>query len=166
MDLNYFVLFNAGLLRGIACFFLGIAAYKVYRRYAGGLQGLKKVSLLELGLVFVLLVLVFARSGSNSPLDFLAPPVFFALVLIFALDRGLLARGLAKIRYVGAISYSIYLNQITLLIVLRYLFDSFGWSLDAYLYVYFPLLLVYSHFTYRYLERPAMQWGKRLLQKH
>ena len=33
------------------------------------------------------------------------------------------------------------------------------------LLVYLGVLLVYSHFTYRYVERPMRNWGRRLLER-
>lgn len=155
---NYYTALNAGLLRGFASFFLGIVAYRTFlamqtwgvsphfKTYAGLYE-----ALLLVGLVCVLLI----RNDVKSPVDFFAPPLFFLMVILFARENGFISRGLKEIRYLGTISYSIYLNQIFVLMICSYIFDIYHLNQDHIMVAVILSLIVTSHFTYRYIECPS-----------
>ncbi|MES2819190.1 MAG: acyltransferase [Pseudomonadota bacterium] len=158
---NYFQVLNSGLLRGWAAFVLGILAYRAYRVLSGvriAAWLLMVAQLVSLGLV---LFLLFGRQGTLRILDLFAPFVFAALVLLFAFESSLLARLLAKLKWLGTISYSVYLNHLIILMLVDTGLGSLGYSHWTLTPVYLIALIAYSAATYRFIERPA----QRLIQK-
>jgi peptidoglycan/LPS O-acetylase OafA/YrhL len=150
---NYFTVVNAGLVRCLASFSLGILTYRLYLRWQG-VQGARRVwSIAEVVVLAVLVVLLFGRSGKTSALDFAMPFLFMGVILVFALERGWVAEQLGRLAYFGKISYSLYLNQFAVLFLVRHFLP--GRSVPLTLTVFLAVLWAYSHFTYRWLEQPA-----------
>ncbi len=83
------------------------------------------------------------------------PYVALLMVAIFAFERGWVSRVLRRLAYLGDISYSVYLNHLAVLMVFRHLALQYGWPKAQVLGMTLAVVLVYSHFTYRYLEIPA-----------
>lgn len=162
---NYYGYLNSGMLRGLSGFLLGVLAYRIYLR-VNNVQGWLVVKTpLEITAVATVMVVIFAREEKVSSLDFFAPFVFIILVVSFADESGFLSRRLRRLAYLGTISYSIYLNQIIVgHLVWRFvpaLRDTFYFRLTVFLVV----LLVVSHFTYMFVEKPMRNKikGKRCL---
>lgn len=158
---NYFQVLNSGLLRGWAAFVLGVLAYRAYRRLCGihiAAWCLMAAQLLSLGLV---LFLLFGRQGALRILDLGAPFVFAALVLLFAFENNPLARLLAKLKWLGTISYSVYLNHLIVLMLVDTGLGGLGLSHWALTPLYLIALILYSTLTYRWIERP----GQRLTRQ-
>jgi peptidoglycan/LPS O-acetylase OafA/YrhL len=158
---NYFQVLNSGLLRGWASFVLGVLAYRAYRVLSGvriAAWLLMAAQLFSLGLV---LFLLFGRQGALRILDLFAPFVFAALVLLFAFEGSLLARLLGKLKWLGTISYSVYLNHLIVLMLVDTGIGGLGYSHWALTPLYLVVLLVYSAATYRLVERPS----QRLIQQ-
>ncbi len=111
-------------------------------------------SLLELLAVTGVIFVMFAREGKLSELDFLAPFAFMLVVAVYADESGPISRGLKGLRYLGTISYSLYLNQIIVNTLVWQWFPSLRDLFYPQLAVFLLALLVVSHFTYFFIERP------------
>ena len=163
---NYYGVLNSGMIRGISSFLLGILAYRMYlwlcekndRIYRNPLL-INASEVITLSLSLLLMV----RSSLRNGLDFCAPFAFTLTVVVFAMERGLISKTLKKFRYLGTISYSIYLNQVAVMLLAWVLFKKPSVPSLPLLVVYLSILLVYSHLTYKYLEKPARIKGRQLV---
>ncbi len=157
---NYFRVFNSGLLRGWASFLLGVLAYRGYRALS-----LRHLPPVPLGLVQALLLAAAVALFLPRALrlaDLLAPPLFALGVTAFAFAGGGPARLLARLKGLGTISYSIYLNHLVVLMLVNSgVCEPLGLAHGPLTPLYLVVLLAYSAFTYRYLEAP----GKRLFRR-
>lgn len=165
---NYYGVINSGMIRGAASFLLGILAYRIHQRYKNhqGRKAFRFFSYLEAVCLIGVAGILFERDGSQSSLDFIAPYVFMLVVVVFSFEQGGISRFVKMFRYLGTISYSIYLNQITVLLLSTYLADKWH-APGAVLFVqYILVLLVYSHYTYRFIERPLRIKGRDLFSAH
>ena len=70
-------------------------------------------------------------------------------------------RGLAATAV--AIYHSIYLNQITVLLTITYFLSKLGTPKWLGLLIYLSVLFVYSHFTFKYIEKPLRSKGRNIL---
>lgn len=162
---NYFTFINSGLLRGIASFFLGILSYRIYLHYRDDLRLKKYINYLEILCILAIVAIIFGRPGKFSGLDIFAPYIFMFAMPVFAFQLGAISNHLKKYKYLGEISYSIYLNQITVLMSTKYILSNFHISKIYILFIYLIILIIYSHFTYRYIEKPLREKGRNLLAK-
>lgn len=173
---NYLGVFNSGIVRGVASFSLGIVAYRVHlyaRTSDHTLRTRGRAFRLAVLACAALLVLV-PRPGAGW-IDFLAPLVFFATVVLFAeRDRGD-SRTLRYAAYLGEISYSIYLVHYPVLQFMRYIREVLKhkqWDAGLGQLFVDPVLslmpfiiavLLVSHFVYRWFEVPSKRWVKHIL---
>jgi peptidoglycan/LPS O-acetylase OafA/YrhL len=152
---NYFGVINSGLVRGAAGFAVGILVYRAWRATAGAPRW---AAWAEPVLVVLVVVVLFFRPSSTRLWDFAAVPVFVLLVYVFAFETGVFSRVLSGLRWLGTISYSVYLNQLAVLIVVEtagHLVAAPRWLVAA---VYLVGLLIWSAITYRWVEEPARRW--------
>lgn len=157
---NYYGWVNAGLLRGISCFSLGIISYRIYRHYRDFEIKSFHFNILEVFMVISIAALLFGRDGKNSPTDYIAPFLFMLAVPLFAFERGSLSKLFTHGQYLGQISYSIYLNHIAILYLVSALVNRTALSGAWLAPLFLGALIVYSHFTYQWIERS----GNRKLQ--
>lgn len=162
---NYYGFINSGLLRGIASFFLGIIAYRIYLYFKDAGRFKKLINYLEIVSVIGVIVILFGRTGKHSGIDIFSPFLFMVVVVIFSYELGWLSKSLKKLKYLGTISYSIYLNQFTVIMVLRYILYNLNTPPLLFLAIYILILLPYSHFTYKYIEKPLRSRGKHLISR-
>lgn len=159
---NYFGFLNAGMLRGWACFTLGILSHRLYGRIEGRAQlGAAPLAVLQALSLAGIAWFVFSPKDGTPRLEFLGAPFFALSVALLALDRGLPARVVGLFAPIGTISYSIYLNHYFVLLVLLALGSKLEWSQNGVLAVFLPVLLLYSAATYRWIEMP----GQRLMRR-
>lgn len=121
------------------------------------------INYLEIVCAIGLIVIVFGRTGKHSGLDIFAPFIFMIGVVIFSYELGWFSKFLRKFKYIGTISYSIYLNQFSVIIALNYIFYNIHISPLLFLAIYISILLTYSHLTYKYIEKPLRSRGKHLI---
>ena len=107
--------------------------------------------------------------------DFLAPPLFFATVVLFSEGDNRDSRILRYAAYLGEISYSIYLVHYPVLQFMRFVREvlkhkhwdaGFGQLFADPVMSLIPFLvavLLVSHFIYRWFEVPSKRWVKRSL---
>lgn len=152
---NYFQVINSGLLRGWSSFALGLLAYRAYRQARHIAWPAWLLSGAEVLISLIVLGLFFGRGDTLHHLDILSPFVFAAMVLIFALEGGVLSRAVARLNGLGRMSYSIYLNQLVVLMLVDTGLAHLGYSHGQLVPVYLGVLLAYSALTYRWIEVPA-----------
>jgi peptidoglycan/LPS O-acetylase OafA/YrhL len=157
---NYYGFINSGLLRGGCSFLLGVLTYRMYLQLQNIAEppNLLLASVLELVVLAMAIFVVLSTKIINSKLDMLAPFVFMFVVLVFSCDGGVISKLLYYIRYLGTISYSIYLNHIPVVIIIVHLSKIYDLGRTEILYAVFATVIVISHFTYRYIEKPARVW--------
>jgi peptidoglycan/LPS O-acetylase OafA/YrhL len=174
--------FDYGFFRCLDGFFVGVLVHWLYRS-GWRVQIGPTINPTALEFSVVLAVTVFVSVADAGPVSLLSPLIFGAAVYVFALERGAVSRLLLTrpFRAAGAWSYSIYMTQAFLLIVMArsirlvqaYLggiapIDAtvegsrqpllwFGTvlSADALVMLYLGLLLVTASITYRFIENPG-----------
>lgn len=159
---NYFYFVNSGMLRGMSSFIIGILSYRIYLHFKEDASVKKYANHIEMLCVIGVVIVVFGRAGKSSAMDFLTPYVFMCVVAVFAYENGWLSNSLKKLSYLGEISYSIYLNQVTVVILLEKFTKNLGMTRWSILIGYFVVLILYSHLTYRYIEKPLRLKGRRV----
>lgn len=168
---NYFVVLNSGLLRGVFSFLLGVVAYRAHARgLAHAAPSLARLAVLAASLALVLI----PRPGWGR-VDFIAPFVFSACVILFARDSVRWRNWITPFAYLGTISYSIYLVHYPIIYGLLYLHVvAIGLHAPAWLtgllfgqgsnlVAYLCLVLLSSHFTFIWFERPSRTAVRRWL---
>lgn len=149
--LNHHGVLNSGLMRGIAGFALGAAAYLVSERHAGITARLGPFALP----VSTLLLAFFLIDAWPWPVGAVFALVAFSSVLAIAGAAGVPVLASHPFVWLGAVSYSVYLLHIPLL-----------WSANALLgrdlagFENLPLLalvLAASHLSYRHFELPLQR---------
>lgn len=153
---NYFYVINSGLIRGVGSFLIGIVAYRVWKNI-GSIEFKRERLLftcLEVVTLAAVLIILFWRESKVSSLDFAMPPAAFLVVVVYGLEKGLVSYFIKPFKYTGTISYSIYLNHFTVLLVVNRLLSSISGNPLIFLTVYTAVVLIYSHFTYKFIEMP------------
>lgn len=162
---NYFTFVNSGILRGLSSFFLGILSYRIYLYYKYDKRIRKSANYIELLCITAVLVIVLGRNQNFSSIDMFAPFLFMFLIAIFAFELGTISNHTKKYKYLGAISYSIYLNQFPLLVMVKHALKEVVISRGLVVALYLVMLIVLSHFTYQYIEKPLRKKSQRLLSR-
>lgn len=183
-----------GLIRCVAGFFTGVAAYFVHEAWRG--RALPLATLAEVAVVaLAALFMVIAGNGPDEvhAVSVLAPAVFALAILVFAKEAGALSRLLhaRPLRALGAWSYSIYMVHMPLLVLVGYglwLYgDLAGASLEtrtlveghakqlydigqpataALLAAFLGAVVALAAFTYRRIEAPARDRFNRMAKAH
>jgi peptidoglycan/LPS O-acetylase OafA/YrhL len=188
MDVTY----DFGLIRCLYGFSFGMLVHIVFLKTrmftSSRFLSASLWTLLEAGIIFS--IVIFVSYHGSDIFSILAPVIFGITVIIFAQQNGLISSLLqAKpFRYIGAISYSIYLTHLmvqgSIYAVARYGHRRFGWHeltkleiegsrdfvfSDAENLVLVCIMLVLtvlaSSLTYRYIEQPSREWFRRYAAK-
>jgi peptidoglycan/LPS O-acetylase OafA/YrhL len=174
--------FDYGFFRCLDGFFVGVLVHRLFRS-GGTPRATPAFVATAVEIAVVVAVILFVSAADARSISLLSPLVFGAAVYIFAFERGAVSRVLLtrSFRTAGAWSYSIYMTQAFLLImiarVIRLLQAHLGganrieatvegfrqpllwfgsnWSADALVLVYLVLLLVTASITYRFIENPG-----------
>ena len=170
------ILYDYGILffsSHVPFFISGMGSYFVIKRY--GANSLKKHSfLLGLAIVFLGVVTIYYF---KCKIDVILPEEIFISVISFLLIVAS-ASGIPGwldntfTRYLGLISYSIYLTHIVVIKLLsrwgiynwiaETIGSAFGGFLIASMGTFFAVIVV-SHFTYKFIERPSLRYGKKVI---
>lgn len=151
---------QGGVARGLAGFSLGMLVASLPRlRIRGWLR-----PGIEVGcLVAFFAACIFLHDWTQI----FAPPVFAVIVWLLVQTEsrhGLSILGSGPGCYLGRISYSIYLTHYLVLIfafeALDDIYDLSDWPLSI-AAIIVTITVVLSHFTYRFIERPAREFGRR-----
>jgi hypothetical protein len=150
--------FEWGIARCVFGFFTGVLTFEVWSR-----SWLKRFggSGPEIGAVlFVLAYLIFIPG--HRALEYLAPPVFACLVLVFANGRGLVSEMMDRraVNALGRWSYSIYMVHMLVLAIIASALNIghfTGWRADAFTLGYIACVIGVSAFTWRWVEIPGQR---------
>jgi peptidoglycan/LPS O-acetylase OafA/YrhL len=129
------------------------------------------------------LVIIYSQSGDldvshenfflviNSGLlrGLIAPFLFCILVVVYSLERGIVSSLFCKFKWLGDISYSVYLNHFTVIWLLLYVWvNILELEAEADLVrspsnfaLYLVLVIGYSKFTYWFIEKPAQSFLRK-----
>lgn len=169
--------YDYGFLRCLAGFGAGMIACKLYETASAYFNNASYlfVSIVEFILFFSLLYWlseISGKSAGTARLNFAVAPLLMANIIVFAYGRGVLSKFFAHtvFQYLGKISYSIYLNHVIIANVMYIGYQlavSRGWSPtflqgDLLLLLFFALVIVFSHFTYHYVEVPGGRFIRTL----
>lgn len=158
---NYYAFINSGFIRCLASFLLGILIYRAHKEIHF-LQSKLWLTLLELTCLSLMFLVIFFREDKLNEADFFSPYIFALSILIFSLEGGFLSFLLKPLKYLGKISYSIYLNQITVLILCTHMSATWPALNNHRLTLYLSFLIVYSALTFVLIETPFKKQIKRL----
>ena len=184
MDTTY----EWGLVRCVFGFALGVACYRLHHRLPRSQQAVAAGSQLMtvLECLAVAAVVGFVSTAGTSVWSLFAPFVFALAVLVFSVEGGLLSQALRVplLRWLGKLSYSIYLTHFIFVLVLPGVINrivgqdlwtpmplpggqyvmAFGRdNLEGTLFYGFVLAttLAFSAFTYRWIETPGRDWSRK-----
>ena len=166
---RYMFASDYGFVRGILGFATGVLAFQL-KALSKRLTGHHE------WLFLALLVTSFYQIhySVTELTNLILPPLYFYGILVFSNESGLLSKGLktSLFQFLGKISYSVYLMHFIIL----WTFYQFAWNVIglepsaglAYLGIILVLLTVVitSHFTYMWVERPGMSFLRAKLAKN
>lgn len=184
IGLAVIVLGHDDLIRVARCFysfFLGVSVWR-YR----GLANKMPVTLVGIAGIIVSFALI--TFGSVLIQLTVLPPIFGILIVAISTDRGLIARFLRRrvCLFLGKISYSIYMVHFFIAFVLTNVIKVAckllhvpatlpgtdlailgrpGWTMDAVTLLYLAMVVAVATFTYSWVEKPGMEFGKRLAKR-
>lgn len=175
---------QGGFARCLYGFFAGVLAYYAYIwiKQRNGLLA----CVAGLQWPIVILLCIYMTLAGSGPLGFFAPAVFFLVVLAFASDRGSLAGALqmAPLRFLGKISYSIYLVHYPMILLVFRVLELIqrrmdigltyelvhgypllgfaqGWQTLVFMALLSALILLASYLSWRWVEVPCQAFGRR-----
>ena len=160
---NLTVWANYGVLRCLAELATGLVAYRIWRALPADVEpGRTAVAIVTIAEVLLLAgccMLLFRRVWT-SPNDVLAIPLFAGLVLMLATGRGFIAQTLTlqPFRWVGQLSYSVYINHFLVVMSLSLIIGTQWWLYSFFAeqkWPYFAVVLGLSWLTFTYIENPA-----------
>lgn len=178
------VTYDFGLVRCVCGFFLGMAVFEYSGRSYGRTSAARSWAASPWTQIGLVAALVLVMSFASGPSIVLIVPIFVTLVAALQSDRGPVGRILnaRAMRFLGRISYSIYMvhtlvlnvvsillkrvfavpadaDPVTLVPVLR--IDP--WIGDLLVVAVIGLVLAVSAVTYALVEEPARQYGRGLV---
>lgn len=145
---------NSGLVRCTASFCLGVLTYSVYTT----LKSKPRSFVLDLLLV---MAFVFTLSSEiiETRWDLLAPLLFATIVLRFSISESAIAAALVKVRYLGEISFSIYLVHYPLFVIAEANFDFDRRNVEIEpLFALCVATFLVSATVYKYFEMPTYRF--------
>jgi peptidoglycan/LPS O-acetylase OafA/YrhL len=181
--------FDWGFVRCLFGFALGVACWRVYslappRRAPDA----RIATVVEIGVVAM--VVAFVSTAGTSPLSFMAPFVFAVAVLVFAAEGGLVSAVFHSrpLKWLGTVSYSIYLTHFFVVLIMPSIVKRIThvdlWTamrlpdgqwvmaygrndLEGTLFYVAAVAatLVFSAFTYRWVETPGREWTRKWLAR-
>ena len=163
---EYLLTYDYGFIRGLLCFCMGIFTFEVIKKMDF------KLSFLEIPYLLLLIsAMYFVHHFELNLWKLVFPFIFSVGIFIFCNSSGIVSQLLCTrpFQYLGRISYSIYLNHaIVLIFVNILLFRLFKspqteWMIGISLLVSITITIIYSHFTYEWIEKRFGQYLKRKL---
>lgn len=158
---NAYGVLNYGLLRGLVSFFVGVVLYSEHIKRQSPASSILDLTAILAMIAVVVVVLV--RPYANSTSDFLVLPLFVLLISSVACDKGAVANFIAQLSPLGEISYSIYLNQIPVLLLVRWFGSCLGINDYLMFIAYIVFLLIFSRLTFWWIEVPMKSLATRVL---
>ncbi len=184
MDTTY----DYGLIRCVFGFALGVACFRIHSSLPGAAGDGKQVLMSLLEVIMVTTVVVFVSQVGTGVWSFTAPFIFAIAVLLFSIEGGVVSRllRLPLLRWLGMISYSIYLTHFFFVMVFpriakrvagqdlwtampvgngQYVLAFGRNDLEGTVFyaVVLGMTLAFSALTYRFVEVPGREWTRRRL---
>ena len=182
--------YDWGIIRCIYGFAAGVLSWNIYKKWNEKLRKRLSGSIVEWSAIG--LVLVFVSVAGTTLLSIAAPYIFALVVLVFAFEAGT-ASTILRMRplvFLGTISYSIYMthhfvagrfftaaNALDKLWHIEpithrdingqdfYFLGNQLWHGDIAYPAYLAMVIVFSYFTYRWIEKPAREWVRNRVQR-
>jgi len=161
-------------LRCVLGFFIGVLAYHIYDHYHRYISRWSE----KVAFCLLIILIIFMSFRNNAEVDgILVLPVFFALIITIAAEpAGLISKMVnsAPLRWLGRVSYSIYmLHYMVLMFVFRlFVFTQKYFHTDnrneiglAFVFLAITLVLIISQFTYQWIEKPYQNEFRDLATK-
>jgi peptidoglycan/LPS O-acetylase OafA/YrhL len=175
-DNKFFATYNYGVLRCIGGFFLGLLIYQLYLLLKNKKSILNKTIIFHCIEIFLTLLIIFLlyKIRESNLYIFTLILVFALTILVLALQsNGIMSKILSHklLRYLGKLSYSIYLCHALILVVasnffqyilkvetaidpvfnLKVLIVPYSFLLNI---VFLLIVILFSHYTYNLIEKP------------
>jgi peptidoglycan/LPS O-acetylase OafA/YrhL len=185
---KFFATYHYGVLRCIGGFFLGLFIYQLFAILKNKSSIINRnyiFHIIEILLTIIIIVLIYKVRESNYYI-FSLIVVFALTILVLALQsNGVVSKILSfkLLRYLGKLSYSIYLSHALILVVASNFFQyilKVRTELDPlfnlkilivpYAFILNFLLLcsiiLFSHFSYKYIEKPFRNKFRKIAEKY
>jgi peptidoglycan/LPS O-acetylase OafA/YrhL len=147
-----------GAIRGLEGFAIGAISFLLYHKVRKTMR-LNLVTIIEC-IFFAIPVLLFVKFSYDRQNEFLAPFLFAPILILIALNQGLISRFLSMNFWnpIRTLSYSIYLIHPLLILMYRKLNLEFN-AVNG--LIYLLLLIFLSIFSYKFIEKPFILFGKK-----
>lgn len=153
----------------LSSFIIGMIGAMIFKKYYTFLL-LKKTLIHTASLGAFIVLAIFISTDNPFVLSYsrntLLAPFFLLVIYSLALSKGFLTTLFTKtiFIYLGEISYSIYILQCPIMILLK---DVIGETFNIgngkiHQLLYLPALLIFSALTYKYIEVPSRTFFKKL----
>jgi peptidoglycan/LPS O-acetylase OafA/YrhL len=170
LDITY----DWGIARGMGDFAVGVGLAVLYRemRSRGDALSAHWHSAVQLLVFAAFFYAVYTTGWSHTVRDYWVLPPLFAIILVLAFDRGIVARLFqsAPLRFLGEWSFAIYMGQTTFLQLLRvaeqrlYPNAAPQWAHTIHIVEPATLLILctmWGALLYYFVERPANAWLRK-----
>ena len=175
------------LQRGLFDFAIGVLAWRMHQRFSGVDPGAALLTLGE-GVLIALMLWLLWMPGKDGSWVLLAAPLFAAMVLVFARDRGLMARALhaRPFLWLGQLSFALFMVHLFWVILpnrfgpsalaalghsdwiapVRQTFGLYSMAPPPLVATLISLALLAgalatAWLAWRYIEEPARHWTRR-----
>jgi len=167
---NMNITYDLGFLRCMAGFYTGIIAAFIFAkcRKLGFIENMKTglATTIETATLLGSTLFVIYCPGK---MQFLVGPVILTFVLVFSFDKGIVSRFMMGrvFRYLAKVSYSVYMVHMLIAVLYYALISKFvanpdwfgaGINGDLMLIPYLAIVLIFSHFTQKYVEVGGQKW--------
>ncbi|NNE58331.1 MAG: acyltransferase [Hellea sp.] len=167
-DMN--ITYDFGFLRCMAGFYTGIIAAYLYSKC----RKLNFVMNMNFNMATIIEAVTLLSSTlfviyCPGKLQFFVGPVILAFVLVFSFDKGMVSKFMMGrvFRYLAKVSYSVYMVHMLIAVLYYALISKFianpewfgaGINGDLMLLPYLAIVLIFSHFTQKYVEIGGQKW--------
>ena len=180
---------SSSVPRGLSGFFAGSTTYLLYNKTYKTIQFKPIVYSVCEFILFITLIFVIASDIANKSLVLIF--LFSSSIYVFAYEKGLLSKFLSTsiFKSIGKLSYSIYMTHASILLIILTGYittekalhwqlvtplangikmidfgNSFGNNINIILIL--TIVVYCSNLTYRYIEIPGLELGRKLISKY
>ncbi|WP_221390633.1 acyltransferase [Dyadobacter sp. NIV53] len=161
---EYLLTYDYGFIRGLLCFCIGIFTFEIIKN-----RNLE-LSFLEIPYLILLVSMMYlVHHYQLNVWKLVFPFIFSAGIFVFCNSTGFVTKMLSNrlFQYLGRISYSIYLNHAIVLIFVNIILfrmlksPQTEWMIGFSLFISIAITIIYSHFTYEWIEKRFGQFLKK-----